>query len=188
MTPQAGSIAVLICALLTSLARSAEAQSSTAPVAWSRAPEAFVHTGVFGAGSDEGRIGKAISVGGAITVPLAWRLAADFDVQTSRLSRSMGRPEDVYQTRRTLLASSVLYRRGRGSLYGYVGGGIVAEFDRSTYLRGGLPYEEQFNRNGTPSFRGGIAGFPVRRLGFRADLYMAGWHLGARIGVGYRFR
>ena len=37
------------------------------------------------------------------------------------------------------------------------------------------------------SFRGGVAAFPIPRLGLRGDVYMAGWHLGARIGGGYRF-
>ncbi len=188
MMPQAGSIAVLTCAVLMSLTLSAEAQNSAAGIEWSRSPEAFVHTGVFGAGSDEGRIASGLSVGGTFTVPLVWRLAADVDVQTSRLTTTMGRPEDIYHTRRTLLVPSLLYLAGRRSLYGFVGAGLVAEFDHSTYMLGGLPYEEQFNRNKTVSFRGGIVGFPVRRLGVRADLYMAGWHLGTRIGVGYRFR
>jgi hypothetical protein len=37
------------------------------------------------------------------------------------------------------------------------------------------------------SVRGGFSAFPARRLGVRGDLFVASWHLGARIGLGYRF-
>ncbi len=33
----------------------------------------------------------------------------------------------------------------------------------------------------------GFAAFPTQRLGVRLDFYVADWHLGTRIGIGYRF-
>ncbi len=180
------------------------AQSVTLPVEDVRTTEAFVHVGRFRAGSDEGSIGNSTSYGGTLTVPLSGPIALDLDVQTSEVFRTMGRPSDTYRTRRTLVMPSVLYRLGHGHVYGYAGAGIGAEFDASTYrqdVRPGVvsfpagwhevsPGVFELHQSETVrrvSFRGGFAAFPMRRLGLRADVFVAGWHVGARIGVGYRF-
>lgn len=179
----AGTAGFLVC-----MASPAVAQRAPARIEHIKAPEAFVHVGALHMGSDEGGIGTGVSFGSTVTVPLARRLAADLDFQTSQLSRTMGRPDDVYETRRTLLIPSLIYRFGEESVYGYVGGGVGAEFDRSTYTRAGLPSGEGSSLERRISFRGGVAAFPLRRFGVRADFYTASWHLGARIGIGYRFR
>ena len=180
------------------------AQTVTRPVEDVREVEAFAHVGRFRAGSDEGSISNGSSYGGTVTVPLAGRVALDLDVQTSEVFRTMGRPSDTSRTRRTLVIPSVLYRFGRERVYGYVGAGIGAEFDASRYRQDvgsgvvspqagwqevshGVFELRQSETGRTVSFRGGFASFPTRRLGLRGDVLIAGWHLGARIGVGYRF-
>lgn len=195
------------------LAPVACAQSASQSIEHVRAPEITLHVGAFRAGTDEGPIGTGTSYGGAITLPLARRLAVALDVQTSRASRAMGRPNDWYRTQRSLVIPSLLYRFGDKELYGYVGGGVGKEFDSSLYhvdLRSQPPgpggairapsgqgwreiepgvFELEQSEAGGPqiSFQGGFATFPRRRLGFRGDVFMAGWHLGARLGVAYRF-
>jgi hypothetical protein len=177
----------------------------TRPVEDVRAVEAFAHIGRFRAGSDEGSIGSGSSYGGTVTVPLPGRVALDLDVQTSEVFKTMGRPSDTYRTRRTLVIPSVLYRFGPERVYGYIGAGIGAEFDASTYRQDlgssvvslsagwqevspGVFELRQSETGRMVSFRGGFAAFPTRRIGLRGDVLVAGWHLGARIGVGYRFK
>jgi hypothetical protein len=161
----------------------AAAQNRSGPIEEVRAPEVFAHIGRFRAGSDEGSIGQAASYGATFTAPIARRFAVDLDYQTSRVTRT--NREFTYRTRRTLIVPSLLYRFGRERVSGFVGGGIGAELDRSTYT-GGVE-SDMSDRNRLTSFRGGVVAFPTRKLGLRGELYMAGWHLGARIGVGYRF-
>jgi hypothetical protein len=200
--------------MVSTLARVAGAQSVSRAIEDVRAPEVVVHVGAFRAGSDEGPIGTGTSYGGAITLPIMRHIAVAVDLQTSRVFRTMGRPADWYRTQRSLLIPSVLYRFGRQTVYGYVGGGLGTEFDSSIYHRdtraeaggpggtSGVPTGQgwreiepgvfelkQAEAGGPPiSFQGGFAAFPLRRLGFRGDVFMAGWHLGARIGVAYRFK
>jgi hypothetical protein len=165
-------------------------------------PEVFGHVGLFRAGSDEGSIGKATSFGGAITVPVFRRLAVNVDVQTSKVAR-IRTSDRFYRTRRTLILPGLLYRWGRDSAYGFVGGGIGAEIDDS------VTREDNFIPDYTPVgwreirprvfeiarsrverlgfAQVGFAAFPTRRLGMRVDFYVAEWHLGTRIGIGYRF-
>ena len=187
---------------------SADAQSRPGPIEEIRAPEAFVHIGGFRAGSDEGKIGNGISYGGALTLPFSPRLAVDLDIQTARVI-NMRSPDNFYTTRRTLIVPSLLYRFGLERVYGFLGGGIGAELERSVYredkfrpefrpvdqplpagwheVRPGVFELNQSDVGRITSFRGGVAAFPIPRLGLRGDVYMAGWHLGARIGIGYRF-
>jgi hypothetical protein len=97
-------------------------------------PEVFVHLGTFHAGSDEGRIGRAASLGGGVTIPISRRLAAELDIQTSRLTKlETGFLSNLfYTTRRTLILPNLLYRRGNVRAYGFVGGGLGVEFVDST--------------------------------------------------------
>ena len=214
MRSRAGAVAVVLGMVsVGALARVACAQSVPRSIEDVRAPEVVVHFGAFRAGSDEGPIGTGASYGGGITLPITRRIAVAVDVQTSRVFRTTGRPNDWYRTQRSLLIPSVLYRFGHEAVYGYVGGGLGTEFDSSTYhtdIRsqprgpgGTLPvstgqgwreiepgvFELTQSEAGRPpvSVQGGFAAFPLRRLGLRGDVFMAGWHLGARIGVAYRF-
>jgi hypothetical protein len=213
MRSRAGKVVVVLgMAWIGAIARVACAQSASRSIGDVRAPEVFVHFGAFRAGSDEGPIGTGASYGGGIALPIARRIAVAVDVQTSRVFRPTRGPTDWYRTRRSLLIPSVLYRFGDAALYGYVGGGLGAEFDSSTYhmdirsqrrgpgstiqapgpdwreIEPGVFEVRQSESGGLPlSALGGFAAFPWRRLGLRGDVFMAGWHLGARIGVAYRF-
>lgn len=96
---------------------------------------------------------------------------------------------------------SLLYRFGSKQVYGFAGGGFGAEFENSTSRQTGLPpsgqswreiepgvFElDQSDVSGKVSFKGGFAAFLTQNLGLRGDVFVAGWHLGARIGLGYRF-
>jgi hypothetical protein len=201
----------LLVPLLLLVAVPAGAQSRSGPIEGIRAPEVFVHIGRFRAGSDEGAIGNAPSYGATVTVPVSRRFAADLDYQTSNVTTTHNLPYDLftYETRRRLVVPSLLYRFGRNLAYGFIGGGIGAEFIDDLYRHDYRPeswppgtrpppagwpelptgvlesYTSRTRR--ITSFRGGVVAFPTRRLGVRGDLYIAGWHLGARIGVGYRF-
>jgi hypothetical protein len=177
---------------------------SVALRAQSVAPEVFVHVGTFGAGSDEGRIGRAASLGGGFDVPLSNRFAAELDIQTSEVTRfRLGSLDNFYRTRRTLVIPSLIYRRGGVRAYGFIGMGIGAEFTDS------VTREDNFRPDFTPvgwieikprvfeidrsdvrrilfAPRAGFVAFPVRRVGVRSDFYIANWHVGARIGIVYR--
>lgn len=91
------------------------------------AVELFGHVGLFRGGSDDGSLGRAPSFGGIVTVPLARRIALDFDAQTARLSRHGPTPDRFWTSRRTLLSPSLLYRWGSETTYGFAGGGVGAE-------------------------------------------------------------
>jgi hypothetical protein len=175
------------CLLLVAIP-AAHAQDRSGPITEVRAPEVVAHVGTFRAGSDEGGIGRGISYGGAVWVPISRRFAADLDFQTSTVTKSTRFANDVftYRTRRTLILPSLLYRFGQERVSGFVGGGRGAELDDGRYT--GLVEDHTSEVNRVTSFRGGVVAFPTRKLGLRAELYTAGWHLGARIGVGYRFR
>ena len=103
---------------------------------------------------------------------------------------------------------TLLYRFGQELVSGFIGGGIGAEWDDSAYRLDSRPESRPTfppppagsptnpsgvvethtsDLSGIMSFRGGVVAFPTRQLGLRGELYIAGWHLGARIGVGYRF-
>jgi hypothetical protein len=179
------SLAVLLFLFVATPA--AHAQQRSGPISEVRAPEVVVHIGRFRAGSDEGAIGQGVSYGATVSVPISRWFVADLDYQTSTVVRSTRFPSDVftYRTRRTLILPSVLYRFGREVVSGFIGGGMGAELDDSRYT--GLVEEHTSELKRVTSFRGGVVAFPTRKLGMRAELYTAGWHLGARIGVGYRF-
>lgn len=165
-------------------------------------PEVFGHIGVFRAGSDDGRIGSAASFGGVLVIPVARRFAADVDIQTARVER-VRTADSFYITRRTLIVPQLLYRWGNDTAYGFFGGGIGAEIRNSIYRHDTFradftpigwreirPRVFELDRSRTEtvvSLRGGFAVFPTERFGFRADLYIADWHIGWRIGFGYRF-
>ena len=214
MKSRAGTVAVLLGMVsVGALARVACAQSASRSIEDVRAAEVVVHFGAFRAGSDEGPIGTGASYGGGIILPISRRIAVAVDVQTSRVFRTTGRPTDWYRSQRSLLIPSVLYRFGGEAVYGYVGGGLGTDFDLSIYHTdvrsqpigsgGTIPvptgqgwreiepgvFELMQSEAGRPpvSVQGGFAAFPWRRLGLRGDLFMSGWHLGARIGVAYRF-
>ncbi len=196
-------ISAVVVALLLGAAVPAGAQSLSPHIGEARNPETFGHVGRFRAGSDEGAIGSGISYGGAVTIPVWRRIAFDLDVQTGSVETSQGLLEGsgFYRTRRTLVIPGLLYRFGNKRAYGFVGGGFGAEFENSTSRQVGVPpsgqnwreiepgiFElEQSDVSGKLSFRGGFATFVTQNLGLRGDAFIAGWHLGARIGVGYRF-
>jgi hypothetical protein len=188
----------------------AHAQDRSGPIEEVRAPEVFGHIGSFRAASDEGLIGIAPSYGGAVTIPISRRLAADLDYQTSHVTRTASYTSFLftYETRRSLFVTSLLYRFGRELVSGFIGGGIGEQRDDSIYRQdfrpestprlpprpagspetpSGVVETHTSDVGGLTSFRGGFVAFPTRHLGVRGELYMAGWHLGARIGVGYRF-
>ena len=199
-----------LSALLVVATISVDAQGRSGPIEEVRAPEVFVHIGSFRAASDEGLIGIAPSYGGTVTVPISRRVAAELDWQTSHVTKTRDYTSELftYETRRRLLVTTLLYRFGRERVSGFIGGGLGEESDDSIYRHDFRPESTPRNPprpagspeipsgvvenhistlDGLTSFRGGVVAFPTRRLGVRGELYMAGWHLGARIGVGYRF-
>ena len=168
--------------------------------------ELFANVGVFKGGTDEGSLGpRAISIGGGITFPVFRSLFAELDVQTSRVSVRHGlSPDNFYKTRRTLVLPALLYRRGGGRAYGFVGAGLGAEFVdsitrndnvRPDYTPVGWrevkPRVFEHERSDTRKIlfapRAGFVVFPAGDFGVRVDLYTANWHLGARIAVVYQF-
>jgi hypothetical protein len=182
---------------------SAMLATPTALCGQSHSPELFGSIGYFRAGSDEGRIATGISYGGTITVQVRGRLAADLDIQTSEVI-NLRSADDFYRTRRTLVIPNLLYRWAHPRGHIFAGAGIGAEFTDS------LTREDNFRADFTPvgwkeirprvfelehadtrkvlfAPRVGFSVFPKRHLGLRADLYIANWHMGARIGVGVRF-
>ena len=200
---------LLAVALLPGPIARASAQGPAPPVEDVAAPEVFGHVGVFRAVSDESKIGTGPSYGGVITARLGRWIAFDVDVQTGSVQRShtASLTEEIsFQTRRTLLIPSLLYRFGDEELYYFVGGGVGAEFWTGTLRQQGLPpppgrlpppgvqfapgtlhVSHSSGLNPKISFRAGFARFFTRHLGLRGDAFIAGWHLGARVGVGYRF-
>ena len=189
---------------------SADAQDRARPIEEIRAPEVFIHIGRFRARSDEGTIGDGPSYGGTVTIPISRRFVADLDYQTSHATRTTRYYSVLftYQTRRRLWVTSLLYRFGRERVSGFIGGGIGDEWEDSTYrndfrsqstpgyahppagspkIPSGVVETHTSGRESLTSFRSGVVAFPTRNLGLRGELYTAGWHLGARIGVAYRF-
>ncbi|MEP7305274.1 MAG: hypothetical protein ABJA98_07155 [Acidobacteriota bacterium] len=201
---------LLVTALVISTAIPAKAQDRSGPIEDVRAPEVFAHFGAFRAGTDEGAIGTGQSYGATIAIPISRRLTADLDFQTSTASRTNSFATELftYQTTRRLIVPSLVYRFGREAVYGFVGGGIGAEFGNDIYrhdyrpegrspgpglppaiaIASGIVETRTSNRGRIMSFRGGVVLFPTRRFGVRGEAYLAGWHRGARIGIGYRFR
>jgi hypothetical protein len=86
-------------------------------------------------------------------------------------------------------------------LSGFVGGGIGAQFENSQSRQTGVtptgqPWREvepgvfdlnQSDVSRVPSMRTGFTAFLTENVGLRGDVFVAGWHAGARFGVGYRF-
>ncbi|HWQ56359.1 MAG TPA: hypothetical protein VN442_21915 [Bryobacteraceae bacterium] len=172
-----------------------------------RAVEVYAQTGVLGGGGDEGWAGRAGSWGGALTVPLVPRLALDLDFQSARFARDFGSQGSYFRTRRWLISPALLYRFGNERVYGFAGGGLGAELNRSVsiesnFLPGYQPpgWQEispgvwkatHSSRDRTVHARGGFVISPVRHLVIRVDVH-AGWvyvlpNLGVKVGVGYRF-
>ena len=179
---------------------------AVAAPAWTqpKAVDLFGHVGVFRGGSDEGSLGRAASYGGALTVPLPGGGAIDFDVQSARLTRTWA-PSGFWQSRRTLLSPSLLYRKGAEAAYFFAGGGVGGEIATGVSREGNLvegytlppPWREispglfeatfrDFRR--TIHVRVGLVGAATRRLPVRVEFFIANWHLGFRIGLGYRFK
>ena len=171
-----------------------------------RAVELYGNIGVLRGGGDESSAGTAATYGGALTVPIVRKLAVDLDVQTARFERDFG--PTYWRDRRWLISPSLLYRFGGSErVYGFVGGGIGAELNRTvTIERNFLPgyrppgWEEispgvwktsgSFNYR-TLHGRGGFVYSPVPHLAVRVDLHAAWAHVlpnvGLKVGVGYRF-
>ena len=216
MTKRGHMAAVLLVAGFACAAVPAEAQRDAAvlgspdggtSIREVRAPEVHVHIGAFGAGSDEGRIGSGTSYGGTVDLPLRGRLAFSADAHTSAvLKTGTGRAADWYWTRRTLVMPGLVVRIGRARQYGYAGGGIAHEWASSVLhqelgsgdrapsgqawrvIRPGVYELTQSGPRGLkPFLKLGVGGLPISRLSVRADIYLVGWHTGARVGLGYRF-
>lgn len=170
-----------------------------------RALEVYGQAGVLGGGGDESWAGRAATWGGAVTVPLVRKLAIDLDAQAARFVRESG--PTYFRTRRWLISPALLYRFGSERLYGFAGGGIGAELNRSvtiesSFLPGYQPPGWQqispgvwktthSSRDRTVHARGGFVVSPVRHLVIRVDVH-AGWvnvlpNLGVKLGLGYRF-
>lgn len=163
--------------------------------------EVFGHVGLFRAGSDEGKLGSAAGLGGAITVPLTRRLAIDFDIETARVT-SRRSEDDFWTSRRTLLAPSLLYRWGGGNSYVFVGGGVGGEHESSLtrvdvadwfppppwrQIRPGVFEADHREFSKLYHGRAGFVVSPAPGIPIRVEVYFANWHLGLRIGAGYRF-
>ena len=167
-------------------------------------PEVFVHAGMFRVGTDEGVIGNAASFGGGVSIPINRRLAAELDVQTGQVAEFMGSPDEFHRTRRTLVLGNLLYRWGSARGYVFAGAGAGAQLVDSTSRSGNFipeytpegwreirPRVFEIDRSGARPVvfapRAGFVVYPLQRLGLRADIYAASWHLGVRIGAVYRF-
>jgi hypothetical protein len=191
--------------VLTGLLEAAPAsgQTGAARIASVRAMELSGHVGLFRAGSDEGTIGKGPTYGGTLVVPVRRGFALDLDVQTGLAERHHRFVEGsvTYRTRRTLVIPSLIYRFGTTRLSGFVGGGVGAQFERSQSRQRGVtptgqPWLEiepgvfeldQSDVSRMLSMRTGFAAFVTEKIGLRGDVLVAGWHVGARVSVGYRF-
>jgi hypothetical protein len=196
-------LAVALACLLGPV--SARAQNASAPLGDTPGSELFVHVGIFRAGSDEGTIGRGPTYGGSVVVPI-WgrRFALDLDAQTGTAERHHRFVEGsvYYRTRRTLVIPSLMYRFGTTRLHGFVGGGVGAQFEKSRSRQTGVtpsgqPWREiepglfELNQSEVSrllSMRTGFAAIMTKNLGLRGDVFIAGWHVGARIGIGYQFR
>ena len=193
-------VAVLAC---VSGAIPAHAQDPPAAIRDTPQAELFAHVGAFRAGSDGGTIGRGPTYGGTVVVPLPGRFALDLDGQTGVAERTHQFVEGriSYRTRRTLVTPSLVYRFGTPRLYGFVGGGAGAQFERSRSRQTGVTPTGQPWREVEPgvfeldqsdvtrmlSMRTGLAALVTKNVGLRGDVYIAGWHVGARLGVGVRF-
>jgi hypothetical protein len=166
--------------------------------------EFYGNIGSFRAGTDEGFIGDATrSFGGALAVGIHGGIVAGLDVQTSKVA-VVRSPDNFYITRRTIMLPHLLYRWGNPRAYFFLGSGAGAQFESTVwrndnFLADHRPPDWQevkpgvFEREDSETSRilfapkTGFAVFPGKHLGFRLDLYMASWNMGARIGAGFRF-
>jgi hypothetical protein len=166
--------------------------------------EFYGNIGSFRAGTDEGFIGDASrSVGGALAVAVHGGVVAGLDVQTSKVAVFRS-PDNFYITRRTIVLPHLLYRWGNPRAYFFLGSGAGAQFESTVWRSDNFlpdhtppdwrevkPRVFEFKDSETSRIlfapKTGFAVFPSKHLGFRLDLYMASWNMGARIGAGFRF-
>lgn len=139
-------------------------------------------------------------------MPLARRLAVDIGAQNARIVRQSA-PSTYYRVRRWVVSPSLLYRFGNPRVYGFAGGGVGTEVNRSLTIEGNFlpdyrpPGWEEIGpgvwktshawRRTTIHARGGFVVAPVRHLVVRVDLDAA-WayvlpNAGVKVGLGYRF-
>jgi hypothetical protein len=164
-----------------------------------RAVELFGHAGALRFAGDEGSLGSAVSFGGAFLVPVARRLAVDVDLQTSRLATGEIGPPNHFTQRRTFLSPSIVYRAGSERVYGFAGGGLGLQHNRTngtfTFSSAGGPTQTApFTSSDTGLTLHGVAGVVgaiTPRLLIRGDAFLAFRYVlpsvGARIGIGIRF-
>ncbi len=171
-----------------------------------KAVELYLTGGFLKGGGDESSVGSAPCWGGALTVPLTRRLAVDIGAQNARIARERP-PSTYYRVRRWVVSPALLYRFGNARVYGFVGGGVGAEVNRSVTIEGNfLPdyrpvgWEEigpgvwktsNASRRNTFHVRGGFVAAPARHWVVRVDLDAA-WayvlpNVGVKVGLGYRF-
>ena len=193
--------AAMFLALALLGAAPAEAQRPSDPIGNTRAPELFATLGYWRLGSDEGAIGHGPSLGGGVMLPLWRALALAVDVRSGEIVKPFApwHPSE-YRTRRTLIVPSVVSRFGTRRAYGYAGAGVGAELERSRTMWTGRPPSGQAWREVAPSVfeliqsdtgrtlsgTAGFAAFPTRRVGVRAEIFIASWHLGTALSIAYR--
>jgi hypothetical protein len=160
--------------------------------------EMFGQIGKVRLGGDEGSVGGATSYGGALMLPFAHRWAVDVDAFHARRSieHSPGMP---FSVRRTLVIPGIVRRWGTEKVYGFAGGGLGLQHDRSesVFMSCSLPdvcqpVWAQYRDTGR-ALHGklGVVGAVTPRLLIRGDVFMAFRYvlpnIGVRIGIGYRF-
>jgi hypothetical protein len=162
------------------------------------AVELFGHVGVTRTGDDEGSLGPAVAVGGALMVPLRPRWAIDVDVQAARRSDD-NFAGNQFRLRRIMFSPAIVYRRGSERVYGFVGGGAGGQFDetRITGVREPVAGSQfAFTSENTTSGltlhgKGGLVAQIFTNFLIRADGFVAFRYVlpdaGVRIGIGYRF-
>ena len=145
------------------------------------------------AAGDESFIGTPAAYGGGVAIPLTRSLAINFDVERMRAER-------FNPVTRVFVSPALVWRWGNERVYGFAGGGMGLQIDRSIgFLYSAVPGQQQpsatqvQSTDSGPALHGqvGVVYNPVSRLILRAG-FVSHWHYvlptsGIRFGVGYRF-
>lgn len=156
-----------------------------------RTPEVFGQAGVLRLGEDEGSAGRGASFGGSAMLPITPKFAVDVEALTARVSSSEP-PGERFSLRRTMLLPALVRRWGDEKVYGFAGGGVGAQFDRTHIVSSSAGLNFRGGDNGmTLHGKGGVVAALTPRLLVRADALIAFRYvlpsIGLRIGLGYRF-
>jgi hypothetical protein len=156
-----------------------------------RSPEVFGQAGVLRLGADEGSAGRGASSGGLAMLPITPKFAADVEALTAKVS-SAGPPGERFSLRRTMVLPALVRRWGDGKVYGFVGGGVGMQLDRTHVVSSlaGLNFRGS-DTGMTLHGKGGVVAALTPRLLVRGDALIAFRYvlpsIGLRIGLGYRF-